>query len=170
MVEAEATVVSVEGGLVEVEASGDGEGCGKCHTAGGCGGSAGRTILGTRVGTASRLRVPTDLALQPGDRVLVGLPQGGYLRASVALYLVPLVGLFAAAGMTEWLLAQLALREAADVLTLLAGLAGLGGGFLWQRGFGRRFADDPRYRPRVLRRVANRPPEAKKVSAPAIGT
>jgi sigma-E factor negative regulatory protein RseC len=102
-----------------------------------------------------------DLDVQPGDRVLVGLPDSGFLRASAALYLVPLVGMFAGAGLTEWLAQQLALASV-DVLTLLGGMAGLGAGFAWQRGFGRRFSADPAHRPRLLRKLEGDacPPEA----------
>jgi len=155
-VETEATVVSVNGEGVEVEAASDGGGCGKCHTSGGCGG--GRTILGTRIGAGSRLLVAADLDVSPGDRVVVGLPEGGYLRASLAIYLAPLAGMFIAAGLAEWLGGRMGLADTADVLTLVAGLVGLGAGFFWQRGFGRRFAADPRYRPRLLRRSAKEPP------------
>ncbi|MFP4559797.1 MAG: SoxR reducing system RseC family protein [Thiohalorhabdus sp.] len=151
MIEAEATVVAVNGEEVEVEAATGGGGCGSCHSAGGCGG--GRTILGTRPGVATRLRVAPDLAVRPGERVVVGLPEGGFLRASVALYLVPLLGMFGGAGLAEGLLGRFISGGAPEVLTLVAGLAGLGGGFLWQRGSGRRLANDPSRRPRILRRA-----------------
>ncbi|SCY55296.1 SoxR reducing system RseC family protein [Thiohalorhabdus denitrificans] len=169
MIEAEATVVAVNDGEVEVEASTDGGGCGSCHSAGGCGG--GRTILGTRPGAATRLRVAADLAVGPGDRVVVGLPEGGYLRASVALYLVPLLGMFGGAGIAEGVLGRLFSGGAPEILTLVAGLAGLGGGFLWQRGFGRRLASDPSRRPRIIRRApgSEQPSTCRPLSSPGAG-
>jgi sigma-E factor negative regulatory protein RseC len=149
MIETEAVVVGVNDGVVEVQ-SAAAAGCGSCSTEGGCGGA--RTILGTRTGGGCRMRVYGDLAVRPGDRVVIGLPESGYLRASVALYLVPLVGMFAGAGVAEWLVGRLALASG-DVVILIAGFAGLGAGFLWQRGFSRRMADDPRFRARLLRRA-----------------
>lgn len=150
MIETEAVVTGVGAdGAVEVQ-SAAAAGCGRCSTAGGCGG--GRTILGTRPGGGCRMQVDSDLAVRPGERVVIGLPESGYLRASVALYLVPLAGMFAAAGLVEWLVAQLALASG-DVLILIAGFAGLAAGFWWQRGFNRRMAADPRYRARLLRRT-----------------
>ncbi|MEF8792199.1 SoxR reducing system RseC family protein [Thiohalorhabdus sp.] len=148
MIETEAVVVGTEDDVVEVQSAAS-AGCGRCSTQGGCGG--GRTILGTRPG-GCRMRVYGELAVRPGDRVVVGLPESGYLRASVALYVVPLAGMFAAGGVAEWLVNRFNPANG-DVLILIAGLAGLGGGFLWQRGFNRRMADDPRFRARLLRRA-----------------
>ena len=158
MIETEAVVIQRDGERVTVESQVSGGGCGKCQTSGGCGG--GRSLLGIRPGS-TRIEVAADLDVQPGDRVMVGLPDSGFLRASAALYLVPLIGMFAGAGVVQWLGGQLAL-SAVDVLTLLGGGAGLAAGFLWQRGFGRRFAADPAHRPRLLRRLEGRacPPEA----------
>lgn len=149
MVETEAVVIARDGDRIQVEAAASGGGCGKCQTSGGCGG--GRSLLGIRPG-ATRLEVAADLDVQPGDRVLVGLPDSGFLRASAALYMVPLAGMFAGAGLAQWLGQQLALASV-DVLTLLGGMAGLGAGFAWQRGFGRRFSADPAHRPRLLRKL-----------------
>ena len=149
MIETEAVVVGVGADGVEVQ-SAAAAGCGKCSTSGGCGG--GRTILGTRPGGGCRMRVYGDLAVRTGDRVVIGLPESGYLRASVALYLVPLAGMFAAAGAAEWLVSRLD-AGSGDVLILVSGLAGLAAGFLWQRGFNRRMADDPRFQARLLRRL-----------------
>ncbi|HKJ72166.1 MAG TPA: SoxR reducing system RseC family protein [Gammaproteobacteria bacterium] len=150
MIETEAVVTEVgAGGGIEVQ-SAAAAGCGQCSTSGGCGG--GRTILGTRPGGGCRMRVHGDLAVRPGDRVVIGLPESGYLRASVALYLVPLGGMFAAASVAEWLVGRLGLA-AGDVLILVAGLSGLAAGFLWQRGFNRRMAADPRFQARLLRRA-----------------
>jgi len=152
MIETEAVVTGVgAGGAVEVQ-SAAAAGCGQCSTAGGCGG--GRTILGTRPGGGCRMQVDSDLVVQPGERVVIGLPEGGYLRASLALYLVPLVGMFVGAGLAEWLVAQLGLASG-DVLILIAGFGGLGAGFWWQRGFNRRMAAGPRLRVRLLRRAGS---------------
>lgn len=150
MIETEAVVVGTGNGVVEVESAAS-AGCGRCSTQGGCGG--GRTILGTRSGSC-RMQVYGDLPVGPGDRVVVGLPESGYLRASVALYLVPLAGMFAVAGVAEWLVNRFN-PAGADVLILVAGLLGLTAGFLWQRGFNRQMAHDPRFRARLLRRVAS---------------
>ncbi len=148
MLEAEAVVVAVHGSMAEVEVA-SGAGCGHCHTDGGCGG--GRSLLGLGRRPSVRLEVSTHLNLAPGDRVTLGLPEGGYLRASVALYLVPLLTMFAGAGVLE------ALGPAgADLLVLAGGLLGLGVGFFWLRGFSRRMGADPRSRPRILRRQGGR--------------
>ncbi|MFB6259774.1 MAG: SoxR reducing system RseC family protein [Thiohalorhabdaceae bacterium] len=72
----------------------------------------------------------------------------------MALYLVPLAGMFAVAGVAEWLVNRFN-PAGADVLILVAGLLGLTAGFLWQRGFNRHMAQDPRFRARLLRRVAS---------------
>jgi sigma-E factor negative regulatory protein RseC len=149
VIETEAVVVGVDRGGVEVQSAAS-AGCGQCAKPGGCG--SGRTILGTRPGGGCRMRVHGELDVRPGDRVVIGLPEAGYLRASVALYLVPLAGMFAAAGVAEWLVARLGLASG-DLLILIAGFSGLGAGFLWQRGFNRRMAADPRFQVRLLRRL-----------------
>lgn len=149
MIETEAVVVEAGDGVAEVQSAAS-AGCGRCSTQGGCGG--GRTLLGTRPG-GCRMRVYGDLTVRPGDRVVIGLPESGYLRASVALYLAPLAGMFAAGGLTEWLVHRLN-AAGGEGWILLAGLAGLAGGFLWQRRFNRRMAEDPRFRVWLLRRAS----------------
>ena len=154
MLEAEAVVVAVRPGMAEVEVA-DGEGCGHCHTEGGCGGGS---FLGLGPPKRGRLEIPTDLELAPGDRVVLGLPESGYLRASAAIYLAPLLTMFAGAGLVAALV-----PGAPQGLVLAAGVAGLGGGFLWLRGYSRRLAADVRYRPRLLRR---RPGIGERVGPP----
>ncbi|MGZ8187091.1 MAG: SoxR reducing system RseC family protein, partial [Methylobacter sp.] len=44
------------------------------------------------------------IQLKTGDKVMVAIDENLLLRASLLLYLLPLIGLFTGAGMADWLL------------------------------------------------------------------
>lgn len=83
MIEAPAEVVRVEQGRVWVRLSEREGGCGRCNEPGGC-----RSMRIT-----DAFGKPTDvfalaspLAVQAGDRVKIGIPEGGPLRAALLSY------------------------------------------------------------------------------------
>lgn len=147
MIETEGRVVAVSGDRAEVEPWGSG--CGSCSTSGGCGGSG---VFGIGGRPQSRIQVPLrGGAVSPGDKVVLGLPEAGYLQASLAVYLLPLVGLFAGAG----LLVAIGGGEGA---VALGGVAGLGASLLALRRFAYRLMGHDRFRARIVRLVAEEEP------------
>ncbi|MEA3640042.1 MAG: SoxR reducing system RseC family protein [Lamprobacter sp.] len=148
MIEEQAIVVSSEAGIAEVEIVRRST-CGACSARSGCGVSLLDRVLGRR---PQRLLLVDKLKVRAGDEVIVGIPEGALLKAAVAAYMVPLVGLLAGA-----LLGDLMLSDVAGVLDqgwpLLTGVLGFVAGLVVTRLYSRRLATDPRWRAVLLRRV-----------------
>jgi len=149
MIEQTAVVVAVAGDMAEVEAEVR-SACGTCNAEGAC-----STALLARYFGRKRplIRVYNGIGAEPGDRVVVGMPEGQMLAASVLAYLMPLVGLIggAIAGAET---ARAAAPAYEQGLSILSGFGGLGFALLWLRRFNRGAARNPRFLPRVLRRAA----------------
>lgn len=145
MIEETGVVVAVAGDLVEVETRRQGA-CGSCSATGACGTSLLARYLGRK---PLVLRALNRAGAAPGDTVIVGVPEDGLVSASLAAYLVPLLGLMAG-GMAG----QALLPAGGDAATTLGGLAGLALGLVWFGRFGRLHTQDPRYLAVVLRRIS----------------
>ncbi len=119
MLESEAIVVKVENGATFVEAQTEG-GCGgnRCASQG-C-----STAVLTRLFSQQpkALRVNNPIAAQVGERVMVGLEEGAFLKSSLVAYLLPLVALIAGAALGLHFAAH---DEMRDLYAGLGGLAGL---------------------------------------------
>lgn len=121
--------------------------CGSCQASGGCGSAMLAKAWGVR---ATRARARSNLSLQPGDEVIVGLAEGALLRGALLAYLLPLALLLAGA-----LLGGAAFAGAGEEPVILSGALGLGLGFWAMRVMSRRFDQDARFQPVVLRRVGD---------------
>lgn len=117
--------------------------CSGCQTSDGCGAAALTKLWGHK---PMRVRVTTDASLRPGDEVWVGLAEGALVRGALLVYLLPLVLLFAGA-----LLGQAAFAATGEELVVLCGVLGLVLGLLMVRILSRRWQDDARYQPVILR-------------------
>ena len=95
-----------------------------------------------------RTRAISNLPLQSGDEVIVGLADGVLLRGALLAYILPL-----ALMLTGALLGETAFAGAGEEPVILLGALGLGLGFLAVRVSSRRWRDDVRFQPVVLRRV-----------------
>lgn len=126
-------------------------GCGRCDEPGGCGRQSIFRLFGQRRHhvLARLVAGETDAAamtLAPGDPVSVGIPEGLLLRASLVLYLLPLLALLAGALAGQALGGELA--------SIGLGLAGVAGGFLLARSLCRRHLHQEDWQPVVLRRLS----------------
>jgi sigma-E factor negative regulatory protein RseC len=144
MIEERATVAAVEEGYVWLETQRR-SACGGCQASGGCGTAALAKIW---PGRRSRVRAISDMGLQPGDEVMVGLAEGALLRGALLVYLLPLALLLAGA-----VLGQTVFAGAGEEPVVALGLVGLGLGFLAVRVLSRRLQSDQRFQPVVLRRA-----------------
>jgi sigma-E factor negative regulatory protein RseC len=147
MIEQEATVVAVSGEFAEVEAQRR-SACGDCSAKAGCGSALLAGLFGKR---PSRLRVLNRIQAQPGDQVVIGMREGAFLRAAVAMYTLPLVAMIAGSIGAQWLAARSG-ATTTELASLLGGLLGLIAGLGWVRRFARRSARDEAYQAVVLRR------------------
>jgi len=99
MIEELAVVVKIQNHQVWVE-SGQNNACGGCLQKASCTTSALGNVLKKK-----SVPVDSDFQLKTGDEVIVAIDESLLLRASVLLYLVPLIALFTGAGIADWLLA-----------------------------------------------------------------
>jgi sigma-E factor negative regulatory protein RseC len=100
MIEELAVVVKIENHQVWVE-GGQNSACGGCLQKASCTANAIGSVL-------KKKPVPVDsgIQLKTGDQVTVAVDESLLLRASLLLYLAPLIALFSGAGMADWLLAD----------------------------------------------------------------
>ena len=102
MIEELAVVVKIENHQVWVE-SGQNSACGGCQQKASCT----TNVLGSVLKKKS-VPVDSDIQLKTGDQVMVAIDESLLLRASLLLYLLPLIALFTGAGIADWFLADTA--------------------------------------------------------------
>jgi len=98
MIEELAVVVKIENHQVWVE-NGQSSGCGGCQQKASCTTNAIGSVLKKK-----SVPVDCDIQLKTGDEVVVAIDENLLLRASLLLYLMPLIALFTGAGIAEWML------------------------------------------------------------------
>ncbi|CAA9891316.1 Sigma-E factor negative regulatory protein RseC [Candidatus Methylobacter favarea] len=98
MIEELAVVVKIENHQVWVE-SGQAGACGGCRQKASC-----TTDVFGSVLKKKPVPVDSDMHLKSGDQVIVAIDENLLLRASLLLYMVPIIALFTGAGIADWLL------------------------------------------------------------------
>jgi sigma-E factor negative regulatory protein RseC len=139
-VEATATVVAIEDDLAVLETRRT-NACSTCGAAGACGTSALGEVLGRK---PNMLKIPNNFDAVPGEQVIIGLPEGALVLASMAAYMIPLVAMIGLA------LVVLGLGFS-ESLAALAAIIGFAGG-MWTAGRLTKKAGK-RFEPRFLRRT-----------------
>lgn len=120
MILQKATVVAIETNRIWVEAERQST-CGGCQIRQGCG----TGLLAKHVGKRfNRIAVPNNKTVNIGQKVTVAIPEDALLQGAFMMYLLPLLAMFAGAGLASWL-------NWPEPLQIAAGLATLLGGFLW---------------------------------------
>lgn len=139
MIKEWATVVSWQNGeaLVscDVKAS-----CSSCASRAGCG-----TRVLNKLGpqTTHTIVVASDVPLEPGQKVELGIAEGSLLGSAMLVYLSPLVGLFLIASLFQVLFGS-------DLAALSGAILGGVGGFLIARGYSRKLAAREVWQPVIL--------------------
>ena len=139
MIKEWATVVSWQNGeaLVscDVKAS-----CSSCASRAGCG-----TRVLNKLGpqTTHTIVVASDVPLEPGQKVELGIAEGSLLSSAMLVYLSPLVGLFLIASLFQVLFGS-------DLAALSGAILGGVGGFLIARGYSRKLAAREVWQPVIL--------------------
>lgn len=153
MIEEQGIVVSVRGELAEVRTERRG-GCSSCGSSGSCGTALIDRFFGRRAVT---LEAWNEARAAVGERVLVGVDEGGLLVAAFAAYLVPVLGLVAGGLLGQWLGNATGLAEMSVSMLNLSALTGAFLGFVlalsWLRRYSAKRAQHPLYHPVVLRRL-----------------
>ncbi|PKM26427.1 MAG: transcriptional regulator [Gammaproteobacteria bacterium HGW-Gammaproteobacteria-13] len=141
MIEEQGRVVAVEPGAVWVETLRKST-CSSCSVKAGCGqGLLDQLGAGGRRGY---VRALSDLQLSVGDAVIIGVREDLLVRGSLLVYLLPLLGLFAAAVLAE----QAGLSEPWVIFSALLGFLFACCAVRWRS---RVTAGDPALQPVVLR-------------------
>jgi len=126
------------------------EACQQCAASGAC-----QTLGG---GKKVEVDVINHLRAKVGDRVELALPESSFLKASAITYAVPLTGLVGGAALGQWTGPTIGLS--ADTASMILAGAGLVMAFLLVSRLCRRYAEDEKYIPRIVR-VLPGPPEGK---------
>ncbi|RRV36739.1 transcriptional regulator [Pseudomonas sp. o96-267] len=151
MIEEQGRVVALEPGAVWVETLRKST-CSSCSANAACGqGLMDRLGVGRQRGY---VRALSQTPLAVGDTVIIGVREDLLVRSSLLVYLLPLLGLFAAALLADGL-------GLSEPLVILAGLSGLLASWLLVRWRAARVAENPLLQPVVLRALL--------VSVPAAG-
>lgn len=124
-------------------------GCNSCSVRGGCGTRVLAKVLGRR---NAPVRVINTIGVAAGDRVVIGISESGLVRGSLAVYCVPLAGLFAGAVASSYLFAVIA-SVPADLASIPGAAAGFAAGLAWLRSFSSKSEQDARYQPVLLRQL-----------------
>ncbi|CAD5109114.1 SoxR reducing system RseC family protein [Zestomonas carbonaria] len=147
MIEETGRVVAVESGAVWVETLRKTT-CSSCAANAGCGqGLMDKLGIGARRG---HVRALCDLNLAVGDPVVIGVREDLLVRASLLVYLWPLLAFFAFAVLADCL-------ALAEPLIILSGLGGFALAGFAVRRHSRRMANDPASQPVVLRAMLTGP-------------
>jgi sigma-E factor negative regulatory protein RseC len=159
MIEENGRVVKVEDdGIVWVETRRS-SACGACADRQGCGTSVLASVLGQR---HAPVRVINSIGAVTGDRVVIGVSESGLLRGSLAVYAVPLAGLFIGA-LAGHYLGDGGTHRYADLWDLLGAAAGFTAGLAWLKRFSRATGRDERYQPVILRHQMAVRPSGKEI-------
>jgi len=91
MIKEQAKVTGLDGhwALVQMQRQ---SACSHCELSNGCGTGAIGRLLGHR---RKPVKIKNEHQLKPGDSVVLGLPEGAFLKASLLIYGLPLLGLIA---------------------------------------------------------------------------
>lgn len=151
MIEEEATVIAVADGFAVIEVARQSS-CGQCAANKGCGTSVFANWYGKRM---NQMRVIDPVHVAVGEHVIVGMKENALVKASLLVYLMPLLsmGLFAIVG--HWVLAELLLISINDAVLLLFAVMGLSVALRAVSIMQRRVANNPDYQPVILRRGAS---------------
>lgn len=150
MIEETGVIVSVRGEMAEVEGQRRST-CGSCAANGACGTSLIDRYLGRK---RSLVWAQNAIGAGPGDRVILGLPEGALLKVSFVAYLVPLLALIGGGAIGDYVAGMLA-PGYVRALSVSGGLSALAAALWWLGVFSREKLSDDRYRPRILRRAGD---------------
>lgn len=144
MMEEEALVSAVEGGLVWIEKS-------RRPVCSGCVQTCAHSVS-AQFFTEKTIRFPvvSVLELEPGDRVVVGLAENALVRGAFGIYLLPLFALLIGALIGKFLVESMG-RPDLELASVLGGLSGLAVCLIGLKVAG--LFDRPGFQPVILRKI-----------------
>lgn len=115
---------------------------GACHTLGG--------------GTERKITAINRAGAMEGDQVLISIGSGSFLKASLVVYLLPILALLAGSFIGHKYSAQIWFAGNPETVSVLTGLFCFGASFMVIRLFNSRFTQNQKYYP-VIEKVIHRP-------------
>lgn len=117
--------------------------CATCAARNGCGQ---KLLVSAGAGKRFIIQVsnPNEISVSENDRVILGIEEGAFLKATLFVYLIPLLALFIAALLADYIFAN-------EGLVILSALVGLGIGFFITRSSSNMFFKSCSYQPALLR-------------------
>jgi sigma-E factor negative regulatory protein RseC len=145
MVKEQATVTSLDGdwALIQMQRQTT---CSHCELSNGCGMGAIGRLLGHR---SKPVMIRNEHQLKPGDSVLLGLPERAFLKASLLIYGLPLLGLIGGGILAASIIGE------SDLIVLLFASAGFAAGLKFSAHLASK-QNLNQFSPRILR-VRNEP-------------
>lgn len=141
MLEETGVVVAIDNGQAWVQTIRK-SACSSCEAKSGCGQGV---LARISDGKANQVLVNNTLNLKVGEEVLIGIPEDMLIKASVMVYLLPLILMIvAASGVEKWL-------SAGEGWVALAGGAGLALGFLMVKIYSQWHKNDQSFCPKMIR-------------------
>lgn len=144
MIEEQGRVIALESGYALVQTQRKSS-CGGCSVHKGCGTNVIAKLIGQRI---TEVRAVDPIGVNPGDEVIIGVEEAALVQGSLAVYTVPLVLMLVLAGIAQWQWGYLG-----DWPAVVAGITGIGIGFIWLSIFARSVRLDERFQPVILRRI-----------------
>ena len=142
MIEERARVVELMTGRVVIEAART-SACAQCQASSSCGQKSLSEWAASKM-THIEVDNPDDLHVAVGDDVIVGIDEGGFVKASALIYMLPLLTMVMF-GLVMHLNAQ------PELTVIVSSFIGLGIGFIFVRFFGKTMEKRHTYRPILLR-------------------
>lgn len=121
--------------------------CTRCVANKGCSTASLASVLGQKY---TEVKVVNHEGVKVGEQVVIGLEEIALLKGSLALYLLPLLSMFACTIGYD-MLATLIQWSNSEILTVLAGLFGLFIGLIWARRVTVKMFEKAHYQPVILK-------------------
>jgi len=145
MIEERASVVSVEDDRIWVQTQRKSV-CGACSARKGCGTASLDQLFGHR---RTQMMVSSELPVNTGDEVILGIEESTLLRGSLLLYGLPLLFLIAGA-----IVMSSIVPAAGELYVIFGAVTGLLVGLYLVAGYSRRLRLNPSYHPTIQRVIS----------------
>ena len=145
MIEEQAQVIEVKGDQLVLQVQTQST-CGSCAVNKSCGTSVLAKVVGRKF---TQFQAENTISAEVGDTVIVGIAEDALLKGSLAMYVVPIMGMLVFALAADYLLLETASR---DLIIAASGFIGLAFGSLLAKLYFQRQSSARLFLPVVLRK------------------
>ncbi|MBF0369606.1 MAG: SoxR reducing system RseC family protein [Magnetococcales bacterium] len=146
MLREEGRVVALDGDFALVSSHRQ-SACGSCQAKSSC-----ATLSGGLGQRENQIRAHNRAGAEVGERVVLEVSEGLFLKASFLIYAMPVLGLVFGGALARSLALSMGIvGDNAELVGALSGLATFVASFIWLRGYNRRLEGDDSIRPVITR-------------------